>query len=297
MEMPRNQMNEPRKRPPGPTNWVKTSVARSSGRRGGKPPEITTVSERTMKSMPRVVMKLGIAKLSVMNPFTKPIAAAMTSPKTMAGTSGTPAMMRERSRHRHEREGRADREVELAANHQDRHPDRDEADLRQQPENAAQIVRRQEDAAGPHFEDEGENERAARRRPAPASRDRCETGFSKSKHLRRSGRARPGGLPAGESFASFGRWREAPDGVWPAASMQVGTHDRCCGSASVQTRFPLPVRRASPAAFPASRGRGTSRPPSKALLRQPHQQSAASGVNTALPVSMSAGASPTFFSR
>ena len=93
IEMTRNQMNEARKRPPGPTNWVKTPVARSSGRSGGKPPEITTVSERTMKSIPSVVMKLGMAKVSVMNPFTNPIAAAMTSPMTMARTSGTPAMI------------------------------------------------------------------------------------------------------------------------------------------------------------------------------------------------------------
>ena len=212
-----------------------------------------------MKSMPRVVMKLGIAKLRVMNPFTKPIAAAMTSPKTIARTSGAPAMMVSEVAIGDERKGRADREVELAANHQDRHPDRDEADLRQQPENAAQIVRRQERAAGPHFEDEGENDE---QRGAGQLRlleiDAKQVSQSRS-ISGRSGRSPAGTIrPAGTKFLHqlWGRWREAPDGVWPAASMQVGTHDRCCGSASVQTRFPHPVRRASPAAFPASRGRG-----------------------------------------
>ena len=62
---------------PGPTNWVNSPVASSSGSSGGKPPEITTVSERTMNSMPSVVMKLGMAKVNVMKPLTKPIAAAM----------------------------------------------------------------------------------------------------------------------------------------------------------------------------------------------------------------------------
>ena len=89
-------MHEPDERgaehPPGPTNWVKIRSASSSGSNGGKPPEMTTVSERTMNSMPSVVMKLGIAKVSVMNPLRKPIAAAIESPSTTP-RDGTPAMI------------------------------------------------------------------------------------------------------------------------------------------------------------------------------------------------------------
>src|SRR5208282_4296140 len=77
----RNQMNDARNSPPGPTNWVNSPVARSSGSEGGKPPEITTVSERTMKSMPSVAMKLGMAKVKVMNPLANPIAEASRSPQ------------------------------------------------------------------------------------------------------------------------------------------------------------------------------------------------------------------------
>ena len=87
-------MNDARNNPPGPTNWVNSPVARSSGSNGGKPPEITTVSERTMNSMPSVVMKLGMAKVKVMNPLTKPIAAAIRSPSRIAARAGTPAMIK-----------------------------------------------------------------------------------------------------------------------------------------------------------------------------------------------------------
>ena len=44
---------------------MNSQVGRSAGSSGGKPPEMTTVSERAMNSMPSVVMKLGMAKLSV----------------------------------------------------------------------------------------------------------------------------------------------------------------------------------------------------------------------------------------
>ena len=62
--MPTNQMNDIRIRPPGPTYCVKIQLG-TCGRSGGKPPEITTVSERAMNSMPSVVMKLGMANLTV----------------------------------------------------------------------------------------------------------------------------------------------------------------------------------------------------------------------------------------
>ena len=41
----------------------------STASKGGNPPDITIVSERTMKSIPRVVMKLGISNLGVMNAY------------------------------------------------------------------------------------------------------------------------------------------------------------------------------------------------------------------------------------
>src|SRR5271166_6095270 len=61
----------------------------------------------------------------------------------------------------------------------------------------------------------------------------------------------------------------APDGVWPAASGQVGLHDRHRKPASIHSCFPHPIRRHSPSndgrlstpyggTFPASRRRGTT---------------------------------------
>ena len=47
-----------------------------------------------MNSMPSVVMKLGMAKVSVMKPLMKPIAAAIRSPSRIAARNGTPAIIR-----------------------------------------------------------------------------------------------------------------------------------------------------------------------------------------------------------
>ena len=55
-------MNDMRNRPPGPTYCGEEPARQVGGRSGGKPPEMTTVSERAMNSMPSVVMKLGMAK-------------------------------------------------------------------------------------------------------------------------------------------------------------------------------------------------------------------------------------------
>ncbi len=51
-------------------------------------------------------------------------------------------------------------------------------------------------------------------------------------------KSRRGSLPQ----LCWGRWREAPDGVWRAASTQVGLHDRHCEPTSIQTCFPHPIR-------------------------------------------------------
>ena len=52
----------------------------------------------------------------------------------------------------------------------------------------------------------------------------------------------------------WGRWREAPDGVWSTASASVGLRDRSDEPASDQPCFPHPIRPS--ATFPASRRRG-----------------------------------------
>ena len=67
-------------------------------------------------------------------------------------------------------QSRTDREVELAADHQDRDTDRDEADFGQQSENAAQIVGRQKNAVRARFEHHGEQNQQS----TPAS-----SGFSR----------------------------------------------------------------------------------------------------------------------
>ena len=58
----------------------------------------------------------------------------------------------ERCRHRRQRECRAHGKVEFAADHQNRDADRDESDLGQESENAAQIVARQKSARRARFE-------------------------------------------------------------------------------------------------------------------------------------------------
>ena len=42
----------------------------SAGKGGGKPPESTVAIERAMNSMPSVVTKLGMPKVSVIQPLT-----------------------------------------------------------------------------------------------------------------------------------------------------------------------------------------------------------------------------------
>ena len=64
----------------------------------------------------------------------------------------------ERGRHRRQRECRADRKVEFAADHQNRDADRDESDLGQQSENAAQIVAREKSACRARFEQRGKQD-------------------------------------------------------------------------------------------------------------------------------------------
>ena len=61
--------------------------------RGGKPPEITTVSERAMKSMPSVVMNDGMAKRIVSQPLRKPIAAQAAKPASIAGQNPQPMVI------------------------------------------------------------------------------------------------------------------------------------------------------------------------------------------------------------
>ena len=99
---------------------VNSQLGRSAGSSGGKPPEITTVSERAMNSMPSVVMKLGMAKLQRHEAVDEADRGAdERGPSSNAGEKGTPAISMTRHRHRHQREHRADRKVELAADHQD----------------------------------------------------------------------------------------------------------------------------------------------------------------------------------
>ena len=75
-----NQTKEARNRPP-PMKPVNSAIGiLSTASKGGNPPEITTVSERTMNSMPSVVMKLGMSNLSVMKALTKPMTAQIRNP-------------------------------------------------------------------------------------------------------------------------------------------------------------------------------------------------------------------------
>src|ERR1700733_9951462 len=59
----------------------------------------------------------------------------------------------ERDAHRHDRENRADREIELAANHQHGEADRHRPDLRQQAEHATDVLIGEKDAVRAKFEE------------------------------------------------------------------------------------------------------------------------------------------------
>src|ERR1700731_4422304 len=88
-----NQMKDALRTPAGPTNWVNTPMGNSLDSRGGKPPVKTTVSERTMKSIPNVVIKLGMLNVNVRKPFTKPTTAAIPNPSNIASMNGTPELV------------------------------------------------------------------------------------------------------------------------------------------------------------------------------------------------------------
>jgi hypothetical protein len=69
------------------------------------------------------------------------------------------------------------------------------------------------------------------------------------------------GSPRGSaSPACWGRWREAPDGVWPAASTEVGLHDPHRELAVEAPWFPHPIRRLR-RHLPHFAGKGGVRPP------------------------------------
>jgi hypothetical protein len=81
-----------------------------------------------------------------------------------------------------------------------------------------------------------------------------------------------GALPRKKSRGDFlpqhcwGRWREAPGGVWPTASTQVRLHDRHREPASIQTCFPHPIRPFGPPS--PLRGEGETRRPLGSPRRQ-----------------------------
>ena len=62
----------------------------SKFRRGGKPFEMTTVTDRAMKSIPSVVMKDGMLNVIDIQPLRKPTIAQIVSPKSIAGQNGQP---------------------------------------------------------------------------------------------------------------------------------------------------------------------------------------------------------------
>ena len=137
------------------------------------------VSERTMNSMPNVAMKLGIAKVSVMNPFAKPDGGGEQKTEQDRREGRHAGDDQERRRHRRQRERGADGKIELAADHQNRDADRDEPDLRQQPENAAQIVRPTEKRRPNAPRTTPQAETAAQRPLAPAFQDKFGTDSSR----------------------------------------------------------------------------------------------------------------------
>ena len=127
-------------------NCVKIQAGMSSGSSGGKPPDMTTVSERAMNSMPSVAMKLGMPKRIVTMPLMRPITAQTQQAEQHGRPERHAVVHQDRGRHRHQGEHRADRKVELAADHQQGDADRDERHLGQEAEHAAEVLGRQEHA-------------------------------------------------------------------------------------------------------------------------------------------------------
>ena len=59
--------------------------------RGGKPPDTTTVIDRAMNIIPKVVMNEGMSNLIVIQPLINPIKAQRAKPNKIASQKGTPA--------------------------------------------------------------------------------------------------------------------------------------------------------------------------------------------------------------
>ncbi len=198
---------------PPPTKPVNRPIGiLSTASNGGNPPEITTVSERAMNSMPSVVMKLGMANRSVMKPLMKPMAAQISRPIDDRDPERHVGVEHQRDAHRHEGEDRPDRQVELAADHQDREADRDQADFGQQPEHAAEVLEREEDAVRLDLEQDHAERPAGRRPQARLSR----TSSFSSRRVLFVGRWPAGADTAGAKASALQHGRpQISEGPWP----------------------------------------------------------------------------------
>ena len=93
--IPANHRTEARISPPSSMKPTNSQLGTSPGRmRGGNPPETTMVIDRAMNSIPSVVMKEGISKRIVIQPFTNPMNAHSASPAKTAGQNGQPLTKR-----------------------------------------------------------------------------------------------------------------------------------------------------------------------------------------------------------
>ena len=111
--------------------------------RCGKPSVTNSAVPRTTSSMPSVTRNEGIFSRVTNKPLTSPISAATTRQMTKATLERRRAAVEQRPhQHRREAEQRADREIELARGHQQRHGERDEAELDREGQRVADVERR-----------------------------------------------------------------------------------------------------------------------------------------------------------
>ena len=100
---------------------------------------------RTTSSMPSVTRKDGILSCVTNQPLTSPMKAATSKRDDEADLQRGDAAVEQRPhQHRREAEQRADREVEFARRHQQRHRQRDQAELDGEGQRVGDVLRRQE---------------------------------------------------------------------------------------------------------------------------------------------------------
>ncbi len=127
--------------------------------RCGKPCVMSRATPRTTSSMPRVTRNEGMRRRVVKRPLTRPMSTAMPRAMRKPTSSGGDALVEDEPHdHGREAEDGADREVELAGGHEQRHGQRDHAQLRGERQQIADVEHGSERGVEQRERDDGADE-------------------------------------------------------------------------------------------------------------------------------------------